>query len=84
MKKILKFYSKTCGPCKVMSNKLTGIKNAEIKEIDIEDDSNETLLETYEISTIPTIIVLSDDNSFLAKFTGITQIEDIQEVINGK
>lgn len=81
MKKILKFYSKTCGPCKVMSNKLTELKDVEIQEVDIMDDNNENLLDEYNISTVPTIVILAEDNTPLARFTGIIPIEDIKKVI---
>ena len=84
MKKILKFYSKTCGPCKVMSKKLEELKNVEIKEIDIADEASDIFLNEYKVKSIPTIVVIAEDNSSLAKFVGITSVEDIQSVIDGR
>ena len=60
MKKILKFYSKTCGPCKVMSKRLEELKNVEIQEIDILDEDSEELVNKYKVTSIPTIIILND------------------------
>lgn len=81
MKKVLKFYSETCGPCKVMSKKLAELKNVEVQEVDIADEVNEKLLEEYQVRAVPTMIVLAEDNSQVAKFVGITPIENIQAVL---
>lgn len=82
MKKILKFYSKTCGPCKVMSKRLEELKNVEIQEIDILDEDSEELVNKYKVTSIPTIIVLNDGEP-VAQFKGIASIDKIQEVIDG-
>ena len=83
MKKILKFYSETCVPCKVMNKRLAELKNVEIQNVDIADEDNEPLLDEWKIRAVPTIIVLAEDNSLLAEFKGITPIEKIQAVIDG-
>ena len=83
MKKILKFYSPTCGPCKVMSRNLSVLKGVEIQDVDTSDENNESLMDEWKIRTVPTIVVLAEDNSLLAEFIGITPIEKIQAVIDG-
>ena len=83
MKKILKFYSPTCGPCKVMSRNLSVLKGVEIQDVDTSDENNESLMDEWKIRTVPTIVVLAEDNSLLAEFRGIAPIEKIQAVING-
>ncbi len=83
MKKILKFYSPTCGPCKIMSRALNTLENVEIQEIDTTDEANESLLDKWKIRTIPTMIILGENNELLGEFKGITPIEKIQEVLNG-
>lgn len=82
MKKIIKFFSPTCGPCKVMSKKLAELKDVEIQEIDIADEDNGKLLEEYQVRTVPTVVVLAEDNSQIAKFVGITPIEKIKDVLD--
>lgn len=84
MKKILKFYSKTCGPCKVMSKNLEGLEGVEIQDVDIADEDNESLLDEWKIRTVPTIIVLGENNEFIAELKGIVSIDKIKEVINEK
>ena len=83
MKRILKFYSDTCTPCKVMSKRIAELKNVEIQDVDIADEDNESLLDEWKIRTVPTIVVLAEDNTLLAEFKGITPIEKIQAVIDG-
>lgn len=84
MKKILKFYSKTCGPCKVMSKKLEELQGVEIQDIDIMEEENESLVEKWKVRTIPTIVVLNEDNTFYTEFKGIIPINLIQAAINGQ
>lgn len=62
MKKVLKFFSPTCGPCKVMSKNLEGLDGVEVQEVDITDDANEELLDKYNIRTVPTVVVLDENN----------------------
>lgn len=86
MKKILKFYSPTCGPCKVMSKNLeevSKVTDIEVQDIDITDEANESLLDEWKPRTVPTVIVLGENNELLGEFKGITTIEKIQEVIDG-
>lgn len=83
MKKILKFYSPTCGPCKVVSKNLSTLKGVEIKDIDITDEANESLIDEYKIMSVPTIVLLGENNEVLSEFKGIPPIELIQETLNG-
>lgn len=82
MKRVLKFYSKTCGPCKAMSKNLEGLEGVKIQDVDIADEDNESLLDEWKIRTVPTLIVLGENNEFIAEFRGVVPIEKIQEVIN--
>lgn len=82
-KRILKFYSPTCGPCKVMSKKLEEVAKAtgiEVQDVDITDEDNESLLDEWKIRTIPTTVVLGKHNELLGEFKGIVSIEKIQEL----
>lgn len=81
MKKILKFYSKTCGPCKVMTNTLSQVEGAELREIDINDENSLSLMEKYNIRTIPTVIILNEDDSIKEVFKGIVPKESIENAI---
>lgn len=80
MKKILKFYSESCAPCKVMSNKLKGL-DVEVKDIDIADGDNIDVCNKYSIRTVPTIIVLDENDELVSTFKGIVPIEDIKKAL---
>lgn len=81
---ILKFFSKTCGPCKWMSNVLSNIKGAYIEDIDIEEDSNSELVERYGVKSIPTLIFVDNDGSVITELRGIVPLEKIQSIVDGQ
>lgn len=79
--KILKFYSNSCGPCKVMSKELAKLKGIEIVDYDATDENNVEILDKYKVLSIPTIIVVDDKGDIINRFGGIVPIEKIKEVI---
>lgn len=81
MSKVLKFFSPTCGPCKVMSKLLDTLEGVEVKSIDITEEDNQELLDDWNVRTIPTIVVLDDNDKFIKKFSGIVTIDKIKEVL---
>lgn len=83
MKKVLKFYSPTCGPCKVMSRNLSTLKGVKIQDVDITDEGSKSLLDEWKIRAVPTVIVLGENKELLGEFKGIAPIEEIQAVIDG-
>lgn len=82
--KIIKFYSPTCGPCKVMGKNLeevTKITGIQVQEVDITDEDNQPLLDEWKPKTIPTVIVIdSKDNVY--EFKGIVPAQKIIDVLN--
>jgi glutaredoxin len=64
-----------------MTNTLSQIDNIELQEVDIEDDSNSALLDEYKIRTIPTIVILNEDNSIKEIFKGVVSKELIENAI---
>lgn len=86
MKRVLKFYSPTCGPCKVMSKKLeevSKVTGVEVQDVDITDEDNESLIDEWKPRTVPTIIVMDTENNAVTEFKGIVPAEKIIEAING-
>ena len=57
---ILKFYSKTCGPCKVLERNL---KQTDIvyKDIDVASEEGLALLDKYNIISVPTLVKIDGD-----------------------
>lgn len=80
--KILKFFSRTCGPCKQMSKTLEQVHGVEIKDLDIENEENIELIHKYNIRSVPTIIILDNNNRIIREFKGIVALDEIQSAIS--
>lgn len=87
--KLLYFSAEWCGPCSTQSPIIDEIKEEyedemEINKIDIEE--NEQISSRYQVRSIPTIIVLTEDEDgteeLQDRFVGLTQKEDIEDSIN--
>lgn len=75
MKKVLKFYSQTCSPCKMIQPMLEAKAaegSFEIVEVDIAD--NEELIDKYDVMKVPTLIVLDEDGNEIDRAAGIPEI----------
>lgn len=82
MKKVLKFYSKVCAPCRLMGKRLEELNNVEITSVDINDSSNTELVKKYEVRSVPTIIVLDNNDNIITKFIGVVTTDKLKEIIN--
>ena len=78
---VLKIYSKTCGPCKVLENnlQLAGIPH---ESIDIESIQGEDIIAKYEIRTVPTLILVDDEGKVIKRHTGLLGVEDLKKFAN--
>ena len=78
--KIIKFYSTSCGPCKVLDSNLkkAGI---EYESIDANYDENASLVEKYKIRSVPTLI--KEDNGVeIARHVGIMTEKQLKSWCN--
>ena len=78
--KIIKFYSDTCGPCKVLDSNLkkAGVDYESIKANSYEND---TLVEKYKIRAVPTLI--KEDNGVeIDRHVGIMTEEQLKHWCN--
>ena len=83
-KKILKFYSPTCGPCKVMSNNLKEVTDAtgiEVQEIDITDEAIQSILDEYKVRMVPTVVIVNSEGK-TQEFKGVVSAQKIIEALN--
>jgi thiol-disulfide isomerase/thioredoxin len=74
--KVYKFYSPTCGPCKVLEKNLqeSGI---EYESIDITKEESDELVAKYSIMSIPTLIGVGDNGESILRHKGIMSTDDI-------
>lgn len=83
--RIFKFFSNSCGPCKVQGDNLkmfsTTHPDVEIVEVDVEKEENGELFDKYKIRTIPTLKVVSDD-TVLKSFVGLTVNSTLEDWYN--
>ena len=73
---ILKFYSKTCGPCKVLERNL---KQTDIvyKNIDVTSEEGLALLDKYNIISVPTLLKIDGDKIDIKH--GILSVEELNK-----
>lgn len=80
--KLLQFKAAWCGPCKQQTKEFE--ENpiiTDIEAIDIDDDS-EDLSTKYTVRSIPTMILIGDDDKVLSRWTGFTKSDVINECID--
>lgn len=79
--KVLKIYSKTCGPCKVLENNLqaAGIPH---ENIDIQSVEGENIIDKYEIKTVPTLIIIDDEGNVVKRHNGLLGVQELKEFCN--
>lgn len=74
--KLLKFSASWCGPCKMLSTTIAGIKDEipyPIEEIDV--DVNTDLAKKFSIRGVPTMILVNEDTEVKRKVGVMTASE---------
>ena len=80
MKKILRFTADWCGPCKSMAKNIgeADINGITIEVIDI--DKNQEAAIYYGIRSVPTLVMVKDDN-VIKRHTGVMTPSQLKEWI---
>lgn len=76
--KVLKFYTETCMPCKVLTKVLNKIEGLEVEPINALEDV--AMVDKYEVCTTPTLIFLKDDKE-VARTHGMQTENKIREIM---
>lgn len=83
-KVLVEFYSKTCGPCKmlgfVLKDVAKDVDGVEIVTLDF--DANKDAVEKYQVSGYPTMIFFKDGQE-IERVKGLQQKPRIIQMING-
>lgn len=88
VKKIIKCSAEWCAPCRNFAktfekvSKYPEFHDIEFKAIDIEkDDEGKTIVDEHHIKSIPTTILLSDNNEVIYKLLGDVMEQDFANTI---
>ena len=80
---IVDFYAEWCGPCKMMSKVIDEVSSElgdSVKIGKVNTDENMSLVEKFEIMSIPTIMIFKN-GELTKKFIGYTEKEELKESI---
>ena len=77
--KILKFYTPTCMPCRVLGKVLEKV-DVEVQEINALEDL--ASVDKYNVCTTPTLIFLNENEEEVDRTTGIVSLSQVKGIID--
>ena len=78
--RVLKFYADWCGPCKMLTEVIHDAQdqiNIPIEEINIDKDNAVAI--QYGIRSVPTMILLDENNNIVKRIGGVLTKEQLTE-----
>lgn len=79
--KLIDFYADWCSPCKMQGELLQSFDSVEIEPVNVENEENESLCEEYGVKSLPTLVLLDDDNEMIKEWHGLTHPDEILKYI---
>jgi len=82
---LVDFWAQWCGPCKMLApvlEKVAANLEGKVDIVKIDVDENPIVASTYDISSIPTLILFKDGKP-VGKIVGFRPAEQIEAAING-
>lgn len=79
--KYLYFSAPWCGPCKQLAPKMEEVAETVTVEKILVDDNHE-MTEQFKVRNIPTVILVSDNNTEIERFVGVNSVEFYLEKYN--
>ena len=77
--RILKFYTPTCMPCKMLGKVLEKM-DLKVEEVNALEDSEK--VDLYNIFSTPTLVFLNDEGNEVGRMTGVVTESKIREMIS--
>ena len=78
---VYKFFSDTCAPCKLVEKQLTDFNIKHIS-LNINDQIQSVYADKFGIKSVPTTIVVDDNNKILFKQIGVFNKPNLDKLIN--
>ena len=79
--KVLKFYSKTCGPCKVLEKNLQ-VADIPHENVDIQSTEGYAIAIKYEVRTVPTLLLVDNEGNIVKRRNGLLNVQELKEFCN--
>ena len=79
--KILKISAAWCGPCRQLKKELEGWDGG-VPILEFDADENEKLCNDFNIRSIPTIIILDENDNEIGRKVGMITKPELQNYIN--
>lgn len=79
--KIIKIYSDTCGPCKVLDNNLKAV-GIPYESLNIASAEAEDIIEKYEIRSVPTLLAFNNDGELHSKNVGVVGVDYLKSLFD--
>ena len=76
LKKIIKYGASWCAPCRNFKDTFEKVQNIDeykditFESVDIEDDGRDIEVEKYSIRSVPTVVMLDENDNLLYKVSG--------------
>ena len=81
--KLLQFKAVWCNPCKMQTKEFEeNPVDVELEAIDVDEDDKD-LATKYSIRSIPTMVLVGDNDEVINRWTGVTKSSTINEFIKG-
>ena len=81
---VVDFWATWCGPCRMLSPVIEEVSNElgdKAKFVKVNVDENQLLSQEYQVSSIPTVMILKDGN-VVQKMVGFRPKEDLKSEIS--
>ena len=79
---ILKFYTDTCMPCKVVGKILDKLEGVKVTPINAVADENIAIVSEYNVFSTPTLVFLKEGKE-VGRITGMTNESKIRAILEG-
>lgn len=80
VKKVYKFYSDTCAPCKILTSLLQNTESKELIE-DVDISKRSDLVRKFNIRKVPTLVFVDEEGETLFSSVGILAPAEFEKLI---